>query len=245
MCDIDDMIPLDIANKHFKSGLIKVEGIKPNSKEVIFYCKDGAVIELWHDQECCEDVYLEGADSYDNHDDIYTDCNWCEVSLVTNKDTNDDWGSVTWSFYHLKTNNGMDTIRFYGSSNGYYSETVEFYLQPDERTLCELFEENKSAEFTYDFDKDWSRKIDSNFSHFVVVIRGYNEDERVADNTSSLFPINIKKIAIEIYKEIENAGIYSYKYLTTAYQTDIFLTLSDVINKIIYSAVENKVDLIL
>ena len=138
----------------------------------------------------------------------------------------------------------MDTIRFYGSSNGYYSETVEFYLQPDERTLCELFGENQSAEFTYDFDKDWSRKMGSNFSHFVLVIRGYNEDEMIADSTVSLFPMNIKRIAIEVYKEIENAEGYSYKYLTTAYHTDIFLTLSDVINEIIYPAVENKVDLI-
>lgn len=122
-------VDLNFVNEHLKNGLIKVSGLVPGNDSVIFYCKDGTEILMYHDQNCCERVFIESADSYDNNDDIYTNCDWCiieEVSNVDKEPMEDNEESYTWTFYNVKTNKGYDTIRWYGSSNGYYSESVDF-----------------------------------------------------------------------------------------------------------------------
>lgn len=81
---------------------------------------------LYHEQDCCESVYL---------DDVVGDL----VDLVgtpilsayeeTNSDNPKTHGkykpdSFTWTFYRIATAKGTVTLRFYGESNGYYSESV-------------------------------------------------------------------------------------------------------------------------
>lgn len=125
------MLTIEEVNNHLKSGLFKVVGLEKDSKEVKFYCKDGYIIKMFHDQDCCENVYLESADSIDNENDIYTDCEFCVLEETSECGENDDfWGHehYTWTFYKVRTNKGYDTIRWYGTSNGYYSESVDFII---------------------------------------------------------------------------------------------------------------------
>jgi hypothetical protein len=87
--------------------------------------KDGEAYKMHHYQDCCESVYVE---------DVVGDINdligepVLEAQVVTNFDNpKKEWSeSHTWTFYKLGTRKGRVTIRWYGESNGYYSETVSF-----------------------------------------------------------------------------------------------------------------------
>lgn len=94
--------------------------------ELWFYTTDGEVYKMFHAQDCCESVWIE--DICGDSDDLIG----AEILLaeeVTNEDEGplNEWDeSYTWTFYKLATDKGHVTIRWYGTSNGYYSESVDF-----------------------------------------------------------------------------------------------------------------------
>lgn len=78
---------------------------------------------LYHQEDCCESVVVE--DIIGDLDDLV---NW--PLLISREDTNADGPelneeSYTWTFYNFATFKGYVTIRFLGTSNGYYSEDVQ------------------------------------------------------------------------------------------------------------------------
>src|SRR5690606_6544325 len=92
---------------------------------------DGGVYIMFHEQDCCEGVYV--ADVIGDLDDLIgatvTMAEKVTHSMqnpegVPAKDYQYSW---TWTFYQLATVKGYVTIRWYGESNGYYSESVLFY----------------------------------------------------------------------------------------------------------------------
>jgi hypothetical protein len=106
--------------------LIGIEGDK-GSEELIFKCRDGSVYKMYHSSDCCETVDIDDICG-DLKDLIGTPI------LVAREDTSqliprkDEFAddSFTWTFYNLSTIKGSVTIRWYGSSSGYYSEDVDF-----------------------------------------------------------------------------------------------------------------------
>lgn len=107
--------------------LVKIDG-KVGEDEMVFYCDNGKKYTLYHDQNCCESVSI---------DDICGDLNDLIGTpiLLAEEATSEEnpegvkkeyQDSFTWTFYKLSTIKGSVTIRWYGKSNGYYSESVSF-----------------------------------------------------------------------------------------------------------------------
>jgi hypothetical protein len=100
---------------------------------VVFKVVGGDEYALKHFQECCEQVDIESI--VGDLEDLVG-----SPVLVAEERTSKDepvvdvrgdgaWGghwSNTWTFYELATIKGSVTIRWHGSSNGYYSEAVSF-----------------------------------------------------------------------------------------------------------------------
>jgi hypothetical protein len=93
--------------------------------ELVFHTIDGQQISMHHDQDCCESVEIE--DICGDLDDLLN-----TPIVSANESTNEGeshYGeSETWTFYRISTNRGGATIRWYGTSNGYYSESVSLEL---------------------------------------------------------------------------------------------------------------------
>ena len=99
---------------------------------LLFTCANGVRFVMWHDRECRETVELT-----DVNGDL---SDLCGVPIVLADESNnapdgwnayehqDEWdASYTWTFYRLATVKGHVDIRWFGESNGYYSEKVSIY----------------------------------------------------------------------------------------------------------------------
>lgn len=113
---------------------VRVDGIN----EIHFYTEHEHYV-LTHIQDCCEHVYIESiigdltdlvgspltlAEEASNNWDSTGDAKLLHALMGPLPGSDE---SYTWTFYKLATVNGYVDIRWYGTSNGYYSESVTFY----------------------------------------------------------------------------------------------------------------------
>lgn len=106
------------------------------NEESIRFKNDSEEYVFQHSQECCEEVYIE---------DIVGDLNDLVNSPITfaekvsnaedpGQKSDSDVG-YTWTYYKFATVKGWVDVRWYGSSNGYYSTGVDLrYIGPDGKT---------------------------------------------------------------------------------------------------------------
>lgn len=99
------------------------------NEEIRFTTVEGDVFKLYHQQDCCECVYVE---------DICGELSDLVGSPITQAEENSSSDdppdrprgrnveSMTWTFYRLATAKGQVVLRWCGESNGYYSESVQF-----------------------------------------------------------------------------------------------------------------------
>ena len=112
----------DLLGETFQS----VEYDKKN-EEIIFMTNNFRKLKLYHDVDCCESVYVESIIG-DLQDIVNSPITLAEETTgETPADYIDEiYESNTWTFYKLATVKGYVDIRWLGTSNGYYSESVEF-----------------------------------------------------------------------------------------------------------------------
>lgn len=139
--------------------IIKVEGAEKDSEEILFTLENGDIFRMYHEQDCCEDVRVE---------DVGGDINDLigNPILLAEEVTNEgelEWGDTcTWTWYHFATIKGYVTIRWYGESNGYYSESVN----------CEWVKNMIDVIYRCDFCRDVMTDQEKIFGMFL------KEDER-------------------------------------------------------------------
>ena len=106
-CDIKDMVGKKITGVYYDEEYFQIR-------------TDDCVYAFYHEQDCCESVYLTQVDGIS---DKIIGSRIVIAEVVTDeKDT--EHSHITWSFYKIGTNKGMIDFRFQGESDGGYSEIV-------------------------------------------------------------------------------------------------------------------------
>lgn len=96
--------------------------------ELIFKASDGTGYRFYHSQDCCESVYIEDIcgelTDLENSPILLAEEVSGEIPPAPPEGDVDEW-----TFYKFSTIKGSVTVRWFGTSNGYYSTSVD---------LCEL-----------------------------------------------------------------------------------------------------------
>lgn len=116
----------------------EIMGCKKHSDEVTIKFTDGSCLKFYHQQDCCESVHLE---DFDTEPEYLINTNIISIEERKYSDSENaveplnDWDeSYTWTFYIIKTSKFTMWMRWYGTSNGWYSETVDIdYLYHNEK----------------------------------------------------------------------------------------------------------------
>lgn len=142
--------------------------------EIQFTDSENNIYHMYHEQECCEEVYIKDICGNLSH---LLDSPIIMAECIVNEGNaaEDEWGTATWTFYKLATNKGYVTITWYGESNGYYSETVDFVI-----------EESIKNKRTYDSDL-----LSKNVEHInLLQLNKFNYSDDVPDDASKCVNID-------------------------------------------------------
>lgn len=99
---------------------VKVEAAV-GSDVMTLTCSTGEVYQFLHEQSCCENVQIE---DLDNEKDVLVGSPLLVAEERISDAATDEDESATWTFYTFATVKGTLTVRWLGTSNGCYSESV-------------------------------------------------------------------------------------------------------------------------
>jgi hypothetical protein len=109
--DLVGTVITDLSGAEIGSGFIRITA-------------NNNVFKMYHEQDCCESVELN--EIIGDLDDILNSPILLAEEVTETGGSRDECERWTWTFYKLSTIKGNVTLRWYGTSNGYYSEAVHF-----------------------------------------------------------------------------------------------------------------------
>jgi len=98
--------------------------IDKKGDDIIFNCTTGERYRMYHSQEYYETVVID--DICGDLNDLIESPILIAEEVVESVDDPDKNDSHTWTFYKIATIKGHVDIRWYGESDGFYSERVDF-----------------------------------------------------------------------------------------------------------------------
>lgn len=107
-----------------------ITGLEKGADEVHIFTECGEEYMFWHCQNCCEFVRLEDFECDDLEGALILTAEVVTDYDYDYEDDHDSFESCTWTFYKIETNKGGLWMRWFGESNGYYSESVDFSCRP-------------------------------------------------------------------------------------------------------------------
>ena len=133
--EVSQMQRVDWRNKDVPfnklAGLTLVRAERVGDEQIEFETNDGRIFVMYHLQDCCERVLIE--DIVGDLQDLVGEpillaekVDGETVRKPIERDPDEYKESFTWTFYKLATRKGYVDIRWFGQSNGYYSESVNF-----------------------------------------------------------------------------------------------------------------------
>lgn len=116
---------INVFDNILNKKIVEVQGLYKDSKEVIFIFDDDSAFKLFHEQDCCEKVFLGDIVGVTDLKGAII-LNFEEVTDTGAIDTDKtDNGTYTYTFYKLCTTKGYLDLKWEGYSNGYYSESID------------------------------------------------------------------------------------------------------------------------
>lgn len=118
-----------ILNKCCLKKINQFVGFELGSEIAAIVFDDNSQLIMQHIQNCCETVELEDIiGNLDRH--IGATLVSIEERVSQSEDLPQTDDSNTWTFYTIITSKGYIDLRWHGSSNGYYSESVDLQFIP-------------------------------------------------------------------------------------------------------------------
>lgn len=106
---------------------VSIDGMNEGSEEIVIKTREGGKLTLRYEQDCCARCSICQVDG-DPLDLLGLPLVMAEEDgNVPEHDMSDE--SYTWTFVKFATTAGYVTLRWYGHSNGYYSEAPTAYYE--------------------------------------------------------------------------------------------------------------------